>query len=340
MTIDQPDQMVTDAPLPAVLTVSQLHDGMQAAFATAGLEEVWVGGIVIGLRRGPRFCSWELVEYGDEAAQVRAVLSVGAFPRQLAEMDAVLQTVGLELADGLEVSLGGRLDSNPGFGRLRLLAQRVDPRASIGAVVLARDRVVAELEASGELAAQQVLALPELPRRIGLVSSPVAAGRADVLAVLEQSPLPVEVVEASAAMGGAQAPREVARALAILAGAGVDVVVIARGGGARSDLAPWDSAELARAIARCRVPVWVALGHAQDRTVADMAAHRPHPTPSAAAAALVAAIKAALNDEAQAIATRQHDADFATVRRRMRYAIAVALAAIVVLVLVIWAGLR
>jgi exodeoxyribonuclease VII large subunit len=340
MTIDQPDPMATEAPLPGVLTVSQLHDGMRVALTAAGLDEVWVSGVVTGLRRGPRFCSWELVEYGEDAAEVRAVLSVGAFARQLAEIDAVLRTAGLELADGLQVSLRGRLDSNPGFGRLRLLAQTADPRASIGAAVLARDRVVAQLEASGELAAQQALALPELPRRIGLVSSPVAAGRADVLAVLERSPLPVEVVEASAAMGGAQAPREVAGALAILAGAGVDVVVIARGGGARSDLAPWDSGELARAIARCPVPVWVALGHAQDRTVADMSAHRSHPTPSAAAAALVAGIEAALNDEAQAIATSQHDTELAAAQRGMRYATALALAAIVVVVLVIWAGLR
>lgn len=56
--------------------------------------------------------------------------------------------------------------------------------------------------------------------------------------MLERSPLPFEVVEASAAMGGHQAPSEVATALGILAGAGVDVVVVARGGGARSDLAP------------------------------------------------------------------------------------------------------
>ncbi len=139
--------------------------------------------------------------------------------------------------------------------------------------------MIAQLDVSGELAAQQALALPEFPRRIGLISSPVAAGRADVLAVLEQSPLPVEVVEASAVMGGAQAPRRWPGRWPSSPGAGVDVVVISRGGGARSDLAPWDSAELARAIARCPVPVWVALGHAQDRTVAEMAAIVPTPPP-------------------------------------------------------------
>ncbi len=154
-------------------------------------------------------------------------------PRELAEITSVLDGAGLELADGLEVTLWGGLDPNPGFGRLRLLARGVDFRASVGAAVLARDAVVAELAVSGDLDAQQRLALPPVVRRIGLVSSAAAAGRADVLAVLERSPLPFEVVEASAAMGGNQAPEEVAAALGILAGAGVDVVVVARGGGAR-----------------------------------------------------------------------------------------------------------
>ncbi len=120
----------------------------------AGLTRVWVSGVVTGLRRGPHFTTWELVEYGEDAARVRAVLSVGALPRELAEITSVLDGAGLELADGLEVTLWGGLDPNPGFGRLRLLAQGVDPRASVGAAVLARDAVVAELATWGDLDAQ------------------------------------------------------------------------------------------------------------------------------------------------------------------------------------------
>jgi exodeoxyribonuclease VII large subunit len=126
----------------------------------------------------------------------------------------------------------GRLDPNPAYGRLRLVAHAVDPRATVGAAVLLRDRVVAELEASGELSAQSRLALPPVVRRVGLVSSATAAGRADVLAVLARSPVPVEVVEAPAAMSGPSAPAEVARALELLADRALDVVVVARGGGA------------------------------------------------------------------------------------------------------------
>jgi exodeoxyribonuclease VII large subunit len=329
-----------EAPDGAVVSVSRLHDEILAALQGAGLTRVWVRGVVTGLRRGPRFCSWELVEYGDHAAQVRAVLSVGAFRREAAQIDSVLQDVGLELTDGLEVAMWGRLDPNHAFGRLRLLAEGVDPRASVGAVVVARDEVVAELRASGELGAQQALVVPEVIGRIGLVSSPTAAGRGDVLAVLARSPLPVQVVEAPAAMGGAQAPAEVANALALLVGAGVDVIVVARGGGARSDLVAWDSPELARAIAACPTPVWVALGHASDRTVADLVAHRSHPTPSAAAAAVVASAEAVAQRQAQEASAQQHRVELATARRRLRYAVVVALVVALVLLAVVWGATR
>ena len=330
---------VLPAPETGLFTVSQLHDEIRRALEGAALTRVWVSGVITGLRPGPRFSSWELVEYDDDATKVRAVLPVGAFRRQAAEMAAVLAEVGLELADGLEVALWGHLDPNPAFGRLRLLAEGIDPRASVGAAVVARDRVVAELRASGLLAAQQALTVPETVRRIGLISSPTAAGRADVLAVLERAPEPVQVVEAAAAMAGPQAPGEVARALGILAANHVDLILVARGGGARSDLAPWDSPELARAIAACPTPVWVALGHASDRTVADLAANRSHPAPSAAAAAVVALLEAATHRQAQDLATSRHLADLAVAHRRERYAMAL-IAALVILVAILWAAPR
>jgi len=86
--------------------------------------------------------------------------------------------------------------------------------------------MVAELERTGRLRAQADRVVPAVPRRIGLVSSVTAAGRADVFAVLERSPLPFDIVDAQAAMSG-PGPR----AIHLLAGAGVDVILIARGGG-------------------------------------------------------------------------------------------------------------
>lgn len=329
-------QPAPSVPETGLLSVSEVHEEIGRALEGAGLTRVWVSGVISGLRRGPRFSNWELVEYAEDAATVRAVLPVGAFARQAAEISAVLAEVGLELADGLEVAVWGRLDPNPAYGRLRLLAEGIDPRASIGAAVVARDRVVAELQASGLLAAQQALSVPDTLRRIGLISSPGAAGRADVLAVLDRCPVPLDVVEVAAAMAGPRAPDQVARALGLLGTSGVDLILVARGGGARSDLAPWDSPDLACAIARCPTPVWVALGHASDRTVADLAANRSHPAPSAAAAAIVAILEAAAQRQAQATTATEHSAALATAQRRQRHAMAVAAVVLVVLMTLIW----
>jgi exodeoxyribonuclease VII large subunit len=328
----------TPSSVGAVLTVSQLHQFLRGALETAGMEWTWVSGVVTGLKRGST-----VLELGARRARRRRQHRAGRplrgrVPKEVAEITATLSGAGVELSDGIELAVWGRLDPNPAYGRLRLLAHAVDPRATVGAAVLLRERVVAELEASGELSAQSRLALPRVIRRVGLVSSATAAGRADVLAVLGRSPLPVDVVEAQAAMSGPSAPGEVARALDLLGERQVDVVLVARGGGARSDLAAWDSATVARAIARCPVPVVTALGHATDRTVADLAAHESHPTPSAAAAAVVVArAEAAVRKEEAAAAVHHHQVQLARARHRSRWAVAVALALAILVVLVVLA---
>ncbi len=226
-----PAEVVVAAPAGA-LSVTDLHRLLDQAVRSAGLVELWVTGTVTGYKPGPRFTTFELVDYEADGSTVASVLSVGAFARNAREIKATLARAGTELADGLQVAVWGPLDLNPRYGRLRLLAQRVDPRTTIGAVVLAaRDELVAELERTGRLRAQADKVVPAVPRRIGLVSSVTAAGRADVFAVLERSPLPFDIVDAQAAMSGPGAPAEVARAIHRLADAHVDVILIARGGG-------------------------------------------------------------------------------------------------------------
>ena len=319
----------------AAVGVAELHELLRGAVRQAGLEHLWVTGVVSGLRRGPKFTSWELVEYQANATTVRAVLPVGAFAREMGEITQVLLTAGVDLVDGLELSVYGRLEPAPAYGRLRLLAQGVDARVAVGASVLRRQELLAELEGTGELVAQRCLVLPTTIRRLGLISSSTAAGRADVLSVLSSAPTPIEVVEAPAAMSGPAAPAAVARALDRLQAGGVEAIVIARGGGARSDLVAFDAPELAHAIARCRVPVLTALGHATDQTVADVVAHSAHETPSAAAAVVVARAEALVRKEEAAVIDHGHQVQLARARHRARWAVLVALTAVVVLMVVL-----
>lgn len=313
------------------LTVSQLHQALDDALRSAGLVQVCVTGVVQSLRRKPRYCAFELVEYHPDAKGVKAVLPVSVFGAEAAAIAATLAAVGVELADGLEASFSGRLASNGAYGLLRLVATAVDARVALGAAVVARDTLLAELRTTGELVAQQRLAVPALPRRIGLVAGSVGAGRADILAVLATSPVAFEVLEEGAAMSGPTAAADVARALARLCGRGADVILLARGGGARSNMACWDTPELVRAITRCRVPVFTALGHATDQAVADAVAARSYSTPSAAAGALVAQAEAVAKAREADAAHQRHQAEVAQLWARSRRRMLAACIAIVVL---------
>jgi exodeoxyribonuclease VII large subunit len=94
----------------------------------------------------------------------------------------------------------------------------------------------------------------------------------------------VDIVLIPATVQGFEAPAQVARALS-LAGTlnGVNCVILARGGGAKDDLSPFDDERLVRAVRNCPLPVVTGVGHQIDRSLADLAADAALPTPSAAA---------------------------------------------------------
>ena len=108
---------------------------------------------------------------------------------------------------------------------------------------------------------------------------------------------------------GAESAAAIARAVTILGRDAVDVILLVRGGGARTDLAPFDTELMARAIATSPVPVFTGIGHEVDRSIADEVAHTAHKTPTAAAAAVIARVRqfqAEVADRAAAIARAVH----------------------------------
>ena len=135
------------------------------------------------------------------------------------------------------------------------------------------------------------MALAPVPLRVGLVTSLDSAAHADMRRVLDGSGLAFKVFEADTPVQGADAPEAIAAAIRAVTGTGVDVVVLARGGGSRTDLVAFDHEIVARAIASCERPVFTGIGHETDRSVADETAHTACSTPTAAARAAVQAVK-------------------------------------------------
>ncbi len=207
----------------------------------------------------------------DERSQVACVLFRGDAAR-----------LRFEPEDGLEVLVAGDVDVFPARGQYELVAREVRPLGA-GAWWLHFQQVRMKLEADGLTSEARKRPLPAMPHRVGLVTSTDGAAYHDVLrALADRWPL-VEVVVSPAPVQGEDAPPRIVEALHRLARSGVDVVVIARGGGSAEDLVCFNDEGLARAVARFPVPVVSAIGHETDVTILDFVADARAATPSRAA---------------------------------------------------------
>ena len=129
-------------------------------------------------------------------------------------------------------------------------------------------------------------ALPVLPERVGLVTSPRGAAVQDVLRTLHRRYPVARVFLAGVPVEGAQAAQNVIAGINTVVQAGAQLVLVVRGGGSFEDLLPFNDEALARAIAACPVPVVTGIGHERDTTIADLVADLRCSTPTAAAEAI------------------------------------------------------
>jgi len=186
--------------------------------------------------------------------------------------------------EGDQVEVRGRLAVYEPRGDLQLIAESM-VRAGQGALFEQFLQRKALLEAEGLFDVARKRPLPTLPRAIGLVTSLGAAALHDVVTALRRRVPHIPVVLAPAAVQGAGAPAELARALRSLytLDAPIDVVLLVRGGGSIEDLWAFNDEGLARTIVQSPVPVICGVGHETDFTIADFCADLRAPTPTAAA---------------------------------------------------------
>ncbi len=190
--------------------------------------------------------------------------------------------------DGVEVIATGKVTTYPGRSKYQIIIERME-LAGEGALMALLEKLKAQLAGEGLFAAERKNALPYLPRVIGVVTSPTGAVIRDILHRLEDR-CPTHVLVWPVKVQGDGAAGEVAAALrgfdALAPGGAIprpDLVIVARGGGSIEDLWAFNEEVVVRAIAACSIPVISAVGHETDTTLADYAADRRAPTPTAAA---------------------------------------------------------
>jgi exodeoxyribonuclease VII large subunit len=258
-----------------VFSVSAFNRGI--ATWLQRLPTVWVEGEVTELKRHQR---WQSVFFTLKDPADGACLGV-SMPR--GQFDGLR----LELADGDRVHAYGRPELYAARGEFRLRALSLE-RFGLGDHLAALERLKSKLAREGLFSTERKRALPVWPRTIGLVTGNDAAAKRDVLTGIQTRFPPAHVVVAETYVQGPRAAGAVVEALRRLCEVpGLDVVVVARGGGSFEDLLPFSDERLVRAIASCPVPVVSAVGHEQDTPLCDLAADVRASTPTAAARLVV-----------------------------------------------------
>jgi exodeoxyribonuclease VII large subunit len=281
--VEQAEQAVLfDEP---TLTVAELSNGIGRAVRRAYPEELWVRGEIANISRSA--AGHVYFDLSGEGVSVPTVL----FDRDRQAVNRVLQRAGgaVRITDGTDVRVRVRVTWYPRRGQVSLQMMSIDPAYTLGRLAEARELVIGRLRAEGVFERNGRIPLPWVPLRVGLVTSRGSAAEADFLETLRASGFGWHVAAVDARVQGPDAERGVCAAMGALTGRpdSVDVVCIVRGGGARTDLAAFDGESLARAIANLAVPVFTGIGHETDTSIADLAAHTSHKTPTACAAALV-----------------------------------------------------
>jgi exodeoxyribonuclease VII large subunit len=258
-----------------VYTVSAFNRGVASWLSR--LPSVWVEGEVTEFRRQP---GWQAVFFtlkdpGDGSC-LPVTMSRNGF-----------DALRLELAEGMTVHVFGRPELYGARGLFQLRALTIEP-LGLGAVLAGIERLKRKLAAEGLFAVERKRALPLFPRRIGLLTGNEAAAKRDFLTAVAARFPAASLVVVQTYVQGPQAAAAVASTLATLAREqGVDVIVLARGGGSFEDLLPFSDERVVRAVADCAVPVVSAVGHEQDTPLCDLAADARASTPTAAARLVV-----------------------------------------------------
>lgn len=191
--------------------------------------------------------------------------------------------VGEPPAEGTEVYALGNPTVWEKKGELKFPVVVLLPTAGTGLQQLGKEKVRAALEKDGLLAPERKRPLPEFPSVLAVVTSQDGAALHDIIIVARRRWPRVRLLIVPAQVQGDGAPAALVRAIGrVNRLEGVDLCVVARGGGSREDLLAFDDERVCRAIAALRMPSICAVGHETDLSLADLVADMRAATPSAA----------------------------------------------------------
>ena len=251
-----------------VYSVSELNQTIRGLLESE-FPLIWVEGEISNLAQpssGHMYFSLK-----DESAQVRCAMFRGRN-----------QFLRFTPENGQKVVIRARVSLYEARGEFQLIAEHMED-AGAGALQRAFEELKARLAAEGLFDESLKQDIPELPTRIGVITSPTGAAIRDVLSVLQRRFPAIPVLVYPVPVQGDGAAEKIVATLQLASKRkDCDVLLLVRGGGSLEDLWSFNEEIVARAIVASEIPVVCGVGHEVDFTIADFAADVRAPTPSAA----------------------------------------------------------
>jgi len=190
-------------------------------------------------------------------------------------------------ADGMAVLAHGSITIYPRSGEYQLYIDAMEP-SGLGSLFLAYEQLKEKLTAEGLFDNSRKRPIPEMPRKVALITSPTGAAVRDMIKVLRRRRSDLDIIILPAQVQGEGAAESLARAVRLLGRVGADSAIIGRGGGSIEELWAFNEEVVVREVARAAIPIISAVGHETDFTLTDLAADLRAATPSAAAELITA----------------------------------------------------
>ena len=252
------------------LTVSQLTFHIRKQLENdPTLQDVWVEGEISNLSRPASGHVYFTLK--DKNASLRCMMW---------KPDVLRSRVNLQ--DGMAVEAHGKITVYEPQGTYQLAVNLIQPKGE-GALYQEFLRLKSMLEAEGLFDVERKRSIPELPRKIGIITSGTGAALRDILNTLRRRLPLAQVILVASPVQGAEAPPALVNAISSINKQNPDVILLARGGGSIEDLWAFNDERVVRAVADSKASVICGVGHETDFTLCDFAADLRAPTPTAAA---------------------------------------------------------
>jgi len=251
-----------------VYTVSELNQDIKRN-VEAGYPDIWVEGEVSNFYFHDKKHMY--FDLKDENSKIKVVM-----------FQNINRNLIFDIEEGLHILINGYISLYEKRGEYQLVAMDARPVGK-GALILAFEQLKKKLGEKGYFDVIHKKSIPLLPGRIGLVTSTGGAVIRDIILVLKERFENFHLIVRDVNVQGVTSSDEICEAIDELCEYGVDVIIIARGGGSLEDLWAFNTEKIARKIFECPVPIISAIGHETDYTISDFVADRRAATPSVAA---------------------------------------------------------